>query len=153
MFDISHNVTAGLKEMSWISRDLYWIPFYQLDTYTNFNLEGKKNSNEAQKNDMISNIIITGREVAFSSRQRAASQKKNGREIGGERRWKSSWASCRQERIWRARKRPRYLHRTVPIPKVKLWRRRRKPIHMGRRYMMSARALLPSVSTARQPGQ
>ena len=114
---------------------------------------GKKNSNEAQKNDMISNIIITGREVAFSSRQRAASQKKNGREIGGERRWKSSWASCRQERIWRARKRPRYLHRTVPIPKVKLWRRRRKPIHMGRRYMMSARALLPSVSTARQPGQ
>ena len=79
--------------------------------------------------------------------------KKNGREIGGERRWKSSWASCRQERIWRARKRPRYLHRTVPIPKVKLWRRRRKPIHMGRRYMMSARALLPSVSTARQPGQ
>ena len=45
MFDISHNVTAGLKEMSWISRDLYWIPFYQLDTYTNFNLEGKKNSN------------------------------------------------------------------------------------------------------------
>ena len=31
-------------------------------------VRGEKNSNEAQKNDMISNIIITGREVAFSSR-------------------------------------------------------------------------------------